>query len=293
MNERWNKDKKIIDPHELVGEEVKDKVLAIEPSIEWTYKEEEKTEKDKEIISELNVAASEVFLKLGLEKVVVPTENIHILDREEFFRLAKFLGTSDTLEGFYYWDQVFVYRGKPEDQFINDLSHEFAHAVSYYSIRNFVKPRDEQGKILVATRNKRLGYGLNQPESLGFRGFNEGMTEHLARAIRHEVDEKILPAVADRKKFILSGAYWPQIALLDRVFKMIDEQDVTIGYKEFLQGLITGEMSMFKKLEKKKKGIVKVLAGMGGEPADALLAAKQLGFEDVVEEIQGYIDRRK
>lgn len=288
MSERWNKDIKVIDPHELLSDEATARAMKIEPQNKFEYHELQKTKEEAVSIEMVNGAANQVLDILELENITVPPESIHVLDKEEFYNLEQVRYRD--VHAFYVFGDVFLRRVDTKEKFIEDLSHEFAHAISYYMVRNFVRPPTEQG-IKIIKRAKRLGYSVHLKADQGaFVGVNEGMAELFSQAIRHEIsDQLLLEDEEQKKKFTAVQAYYPQIVVLGWLFNIIGNGDGEAGWRECLKGLVTGDMSMFKKIEKWKRGSVKILSEMGSTIDDALDTARKLGLDEVVEEIQDYI----
>ncbi len=299
MSERWNKDIKVIDPHELLPEENRGEVKELlEPQLP-NFVELEKTDKERKIIDTLNQGIERVLRNLGLESVQVRPDSVHLLSEDEFKYLnLEQLGNEDDKDC-----QAFFYRGhifapKRSDQLtwltINDLVHEFAHAISYQTIRVFVRPRNEKGKIPITPYIKRTGYGFNRKGPAGFLGFNEGITELFASDIRVETKDDFGMSEAEKDSYLSIHAYYPQIVLVDYIFSILGKNEPEVGYVGMknvsLKSMVTGDMSFLKKLEKIKKGSIKILTGMGNMPEDALKAAEQLGFAPVVKEIKSFLE---
>lgn len=299
MAERWNKDIKVIDPHELLPEEKREGVKELmEPQL-LEFVELEKTDEERKMIDTLNQGIERVLRNLGLEPVQVLPESVHLLNEDEFRRLnTEQFGNEDDgdCQAFFYRGHIFA--PKRSDQLtwvtINDLVHEFAHAISYQTIRVFVRPRNEKGKIPITPYIKRTGYGFNRKGPAGFLGFNEGMTELFASDIRVETKDDFGMSEAEKDAYLSIHAYYPQIVLVDYIFSILGKNDPEMGYVGMknvsLKSMITGDMSFLKKLEKIKKGSIKILTEMGHMPEDALKAAEQLGFNPVVKEIKSLLE---
>lgn len=293
MSERWNKDIKVIDPHELLDEKSREAVRQREMAT-FQFKELEKTNKELIGIDNLNESIARVFEAFGLEPVAVESKKIHVLSAEEFDSMKKRGFVSDTVIAFFSAGHIFVERLDDEKKWLRDLSHEMAHAVSFQSIRRFVTGEDKKN-ITVKSRSKRTGYGFWKPEGLGLRGLNEGVTEFISQGVRHEYADQFMKEADDeeKKKFAASFTYVSQLMLLDEIFKIVGGGNEEAGLRECIRSFINGDLSFFKKIEKFKKGSVKILTEMGSKPGDALEAAEKLGFSGLAQEIKEFIERNK
>lgn len=249
-----------------------------------------KTPEEAQAFAGLNQALGAELQNLGLEPRSFPIGALHILASEEYINKAQSTSTDD---GIFRNGHIYIPRFQDPTQYIGTLSHEMVHGVSLNAETLYY---DEQiGNEFVALKH-RTGFesGLihrsKSERKSDFVGLDEALVEWFSTKIREQY-YKGLGKNVDDVALTGVGSYVPHVMVMERVCELLGDDNVERVRDAFFRGLITGDMSILKELEKSKSGLVKILRTMGKDDEDALVAARKLGFHDLEEEYNGLPDR--
>lgn len=284
MGEKWNY-KAYIHPSTL--EKSLEREFA-KPQFAEVYGVQELKKNKFEIAAIRDVLyAAHLFLKkLGLESMNLSRDQIHILDPEKISEYFEPDAAGKTAFG-----NLYAQRNPNKMTFIHDLTHELSHFLSFYAINVTIAENSDERHININMR--RMGYTFRKPqagyEESDFSGLDEAMTELFAHNLRSAfVENSDLLAEADERKLENYYVYYPQILIIKKLIESAaeNEEQSQEYFTELFREHVTGKYDLLKKIEQKHRGAVKVLRNMGTETQDALEAAKKLGFDNVVREIE-------
>lgn len=291
MGEKWNLDlkfdKDIIIPKNGPSKEMvayMKKGASRDTSVKPTG-EVEKNEHEKLIIHQLNEAIANLLDFYDLPPLTISLDSVHIIEPEIFTQEGP--AFEHKLKAFAHNGNIFLPRNADENEFLRQLTHEAMHTIAYAQYERKLTQTTKEFNV------KKLGFNIFKPDKIFGKGFDEGITEFMASGLRTAYAEvaDLKPEQAEELNEFTD--YTPQLLVVLNIFKILTTQGLSPEEINtlFFQTFITGDKKVHKRLSYKfidigiKDGL-KILMAMGPKPKDALITAKQLGFQDVAKEIE-------
>ncbi len=195
----------------------------------------------------------------------------------------------ETAKAFIQRNQIFVIRDA-EKEFIENLTHEIAHAISFQ--QQIVDIDIDNEEINVKRVQKRVGFGIDNFRK-GARyaaGFNEGMTELCAQELRQHYIDILHKQGHPAPELDLVTAYLPQIIVISALLQNLEN----IAFSTIITAFLTGDNTIYASIsnELAKKGFprdtLKKVFEMTGSLASAREIAEKIGLPEALEEINMY-----
>lgn len=232
-------------------------------SLDWTNFERKMIEKI--------LAVSKNFFKVNVIKPIkVHSEQIIILDREEF---KDKVSDRESDSGKCSTGYVYVCRNDDRSVFLNDFLHELSHLFSFYSLS--IKENKKNRMIDM----RQLGYSIKKfQEDCSYDGLNEAATELLAKSILREFLKENPNILTDKEveKALYYLAYPYHATLLEEVIFNLTSDNVLVAplFKSYFDGshdfldLLRKELPAahlaFRKMDATKKSALEAAFLIGG-----------------------------
>ena len=169
-------------------------------------KEKEKTPEQQQLIERINHEMHDFLAQYGLDSIVVPAENVHVLDKTKFTEeeLKKIQQQFGTENGFYYALKQGVAIMKDYNtsklSFMQTLVHELLHLQGFYS---YQKSEPEGADLTLKKQNDSVSMNIRRS------GFSIGTTDG-KRLLFHKLNESVITELEIR----FERAYmmqWPEL----------------------------------------------------------------------------------
>jgi predicted metal-binding transcription factor (methanogenesis marker protein 9) len=251
-----------------------------------------RTDREQEIIDRSIASTEQAIADLGISCPTIHQDNIHILSPKEFHTKVELDKGGKTAYG-----HIYLVRKPDQSLFIHELTHELSHLVSFYAFRVKHEYNEESEQTTNIYGMRKGGFAfIPKPEQKDahFEGLDEAATEMFAQHIRQKFIESNPTLNSDTKEFLQNKiVYWPHVMVIDKVISSItdSEEEYNKTKNDLFREKITGESTVLKKISQHNKEWVKILYEMGSSDEDAKHAAEQLGFFDLVQEIENYATR--
>lgn len=265
------------------------KALTIQPppevfGVEWCQQTPSAFE--LRVMSAVRRAIGRECDRLGVSRPVPANGLVHIVHGEVFEAVI-----GPNLAGRAHFRRVYLMGSLPEDRFINIVSHEFSHSVSYLAVESVPPPSKFDLRDPLATkswfRHRRAGLELTAYRCSGrqyrFTAINEAATEIMAhRAEKWLLDDHDPGLVRSQRR--KAARHWNYQAAVWLVNALIGKLGPVFGGTEaardqLLRDYLTGSMVFLRELNRRIPGAVSVLATVSPQRLDAAGAAKILGLE--------------
>lgn len=274
MPKRWNVDVRLTSTGltKLGSPDLKPKPGA-NPYLEANVENLEPTESEREAMTAAVDELSKLVQRLGLPDIRVPLERIHVISKEEFQNRISEHAFGKTTFG-----HVYIPRFEDQVEFCQILTHELAHAGSYYGVRAIMHHDERRLQV----RERRAGITA-QPKpgadaAIYFNGLNEGITELVAAIFRNKLSKKLVELDDDEREALAKTREYPHwVILVEALLRLAaqeSEQPIKSVREELLQDYFSGTFKFLKRLERCKPGVVRALRTAGSSPADALKTAE-------------------
>jgi hypothetical protein len=246
----------------------------------------EKTDFEKECLKKLNQAAASCF-EDDID-YVFPDEKLHVLDGKTMKEKFK-----DSDPARYRLSHICITRTDDKLKFISSLAHEIAHDLSFQRLPADIEHDD---KIILKNITERVGF---RTEGFG-SGFNEGMTDYLASAIKKRYCD-LMDMTDDEREIILHQniGYYPQYLIIRELLEKAGGGDFESARQDLLRSYLFGYADGLKVLAKyfRDKGIpdgLKILFRMEATNESALETAEKLRLsEGLIREIKKLITSKE
>ena len=241
----------------------------------------EKTKEEKTIIKNVNSAIKILLDELSLPIIQASEKMVHILSPAEYDRVVRPLSSSpNTNDALFVDGRIYIQRSSNEIDLVFDLSHEIAHELSFLKTRATVSKRDGIRFVELGDICQR-GYGFCGKNSKIFGvGFNEGVTEMFAHAIRYNYSVITNQDEQNRERLRNYGGYYPQIILLGEMAYEIEPENHAKIFDLYFTCFIDGKNTAIRKVgeffkSKNNPQGLKIFMAMEGNCESALKAAKK------------------
>lgn len=286
MGEKWNVDLRFDTNDPASAEEVREQFAAHPFNEVFGVEDLAPTELESRVMGDVAAATQDVLAAYGMPPMDIPEERVHIITEEEFAEKVQ----GGEVRGKMSYGHIYVLRTDDRMRFVHDITHETAHATSYYQLA--VRHRkSEEGKAVSRIGLRRGGLHVVKrmgEDNISFFGIDEAATELFARRIRERFLERSGDLDATERESLLSATvYLPQVRVLDACLDLAAEHygSRAAAERALFRDYLEGTYDFLRTLERKQKGIVRVLFNMGTEPEDAIAAARALGWDDLVAEL--------
>lgn len=233
-----------------------------------------KTEFERQAIRAAVQALNVVLVDLKFSPVVVSEQRFYFLDADVYQKLWP-----DNTCGTFSAGYVYIKRNPNPVILVATLAHELAHLVSYSVARIEHTAED----ICLLINFYRVGFDFWPPKKNNlsyFSGFNEAITEMFALEISRVLVKNTILLNKSQGAVLTDDifAYHSLVELVEKLISLVgdDSSDEWNLRRELFQNLITGQYTFLKKLEKRKRGAVKICRLMGITPNEALRSRKEL-----------------
>jgi len=245
-----------------------------------------KTPFERIAIREIVRAINHIRLSLRLPPLLIPIQNVFMVDADLFNRLFPKHESGKGVSGHPY---AYVIRVDDRADLVHTLAHEINHLASVAAFlvdATGVKFKD--GTLRGKYRIKVTRSGLSISEQK-FCGLNEAITETLARMTIEEMASLNAPL----PKSVLCeaaslDAYVAQQLVIDRVSKEIFGGK-NAGYMLAVWDYLTGTDDFLRTVRKKRPDAIRPLSEMTGYSASARDTAEALGYTDLKRRIERMI----
>ncbi len=271
---------------------------------EFGIVESEKNKKEKQVcadsIQAFKIAMDNLHLKESQQWMSLDTEHIHILDPEEFVSVRDRMHGQAVpqVNGYSVLGECYLPRQEVSPQFIQLLTHEMAHTVQYNegTVTHISDHEDQEaveGRVLwlgnAGVKLVRSGLAEFDEGQVKYRGVMEAVTEMFARRVRNELVQ-IHSNLSPKEKSEIADSfqsYSGHIEVVARVMDIIGSQlhPEKKGFELFQvlwKDHITGSKIFLGLVHQYYPEAAMVLENMGVAQRDALTAANDLGFQDII-----------
>jgi hypothetical protein len=244
----------------------------------------EKNAFERQAIEECLLALGDLFAWVGVEPISISPERIHVLTDEEFETKVDAKAIAKTEFG-----HVYLRRTSDDERFVHDLTHELGHLASFWALQLRREGPDSR-TYRISLRRLGLLSNAGRPGGHGmrFHGLDEGVTETFAHDLRRRLVSRAGCLVERLRKRLLSHwSYWPHVRLVEKLIEVVAPAPEERGdaRRRLFVDHLKGSYGFLKELQRKRPGSIRIVSRMGRYPVDAYAAARQLGFDDLADDL--------